>query len=117
MTKSQRIRESAVMISSTMPSAKYSCSGSPLILAKGSTAIDGLSGSGGGSAAPTRALRALPPPRDPRVKPEEGRAREGAFDDNAVGPQRPGDVLEALLADIGEFGLDFAAHLAKGVFR
>jgi hypothetical protein len=27
------------------PSAKYSCSGSPLILANGSTAIDGLSGS------------------------------------------------------------------------
>ena len=48
MTKSQRMRDSAVMISSTIPSAKYSCSGSPLILAKGSTAIDGLSGSGGG---------------------------------------------------------------------
>src|SRR5207244_12945777 len=48
MTKSQRIRESAVMISSTMPSAKYSCSGSPLILTKGNTAIDGLSGSGSG---------------------------------------------------------------------
>ena len=46
ITKSQRIRERAVMISSTMPSAKYSCSGSPLILAKGRTAIDGLSGSG-----------------------------------------------------------------------
>jgi hypothetical protein len=30
------MRESEVMISSTMPSAKYSCSGSPLILAKGS---------------------------------------------------------------------------------
>ena len=29
-----------------LPSAKYSCSGSPLRLAKGSTAIDGLSGSG-----------------------------------------------------------------------
>src|SRR5438309_4287688 len=29
--KSQRIRDSAVMISSTMPSTKYSCSGSPLI--------------------------------------------------------------------------------------
>jgi hypothetical protein len=43
MTNSQRMRLSAVMISSTMPSAKYSCSGSPLILAKGSTAIDGLS--------------------------------------------------------------------------
>src|SRR5262249_2774753 len=39
--------ESAVMISSTMPSAKYSCSGSPLMFAKGSTAIDGLSGRGG----------------------------------------------------------------------
>src|SRR5437868_1087103 len=34
------------MISSTIPSAKYSCSGSPLILANGKTAIDGLSGSG-----------------------------------------------------------------------
>jgi hypothetical protein len=45
VTKSQQMRESAVMISSTMPSAKYSCSGSPLIFAKGSTAIDGLSGS------------------------------------------------------------------------
>src|SRR5271167_452175 len=33
-----------VMISSTMPSAKYSCSGSSLILANGNTAIDGLSG-------------------------------------------------------------------------
>src|SRR6266481_2053688 len=32
-----------------MPSAKYSCSGSPLILAKGRTAIDGLSGSGSGA--------------------------------------------------------------------
>src|SRR6516165_4133125 len=46
MTNSQRMRESAVIISSTMPSAKYSCSGSPLILAKGSTAIEGLSGNG-----------------------------------------------------------------------
>ena len=41
-----RMRDNAVIISSTMPSAKYSCSGSPLKLSKGSTAIDGLSGSG-----------------------------------------------------------------------
>ena len=34
------------MISSTMPSAKYSCSGSPLMFWNGKTAIDGLSGSG-----------------------------------------------------------------------
>jgi len=46
ITNSQRMRDSAVMISSTMPSTKYSCSGSPLILANGNTAIDGLSGSG-----------------------------------------------------------------------
>ena len=39
------MRESAVMMSSTIPSAKYSCSGSPLIFWNGKTAIDGLSGS------------------------------------------------------------------------
>src|SRR4051812_47123792 len=32
------------MMSSTTPSAKYSCSGSPLMFVKGSTAMDGLSG-------------------------------------------------------------------------
>ena len=36
------------MISSTMPSAKYSCSGSPLMFWNGKTAIDGLSGSASG---------------------------------------------------------------------
>ena len=34
------------MISSTMPSAKYSCSGSPLMFWNGNTAIEGLSGDG-----------------------------------------------------------------------
>ena len=48
ITKNERTRLSEVMISSTRPSAKYSCSGSPLMLVKGSTAIDGLSGSGKG---------------------------------------------------------------------
>src|SRR5262245_1274291 len=38
--------DSSVMSSSVMPSAKYSCFGSSLMLVKGSTAIDGLSGSG-----------------------------------------------------------------------
>jgi hypothetical protein len=51
MTISQRMRDSAVMISSTMPSAKYSCSGSPLRLTNGSTAIDGREGRGGSAAA------------------------------------------------------------------
>ena len=50
------MRDSAVVMSSTMPSAKYSCSGSPLMFWNGSTAIDGLSGSAsaGRSGAPSR---------------------------------------------------------------
>ena len=44
MTNSQRTRDNAVMMSSTTPSAKYSCSGSPLMFRNGKTAIDGLSG-------------------------------------------------------------------------
>ena len=43
MTKNARLRDRAVVMSSTMPSEKYSCSGSLLRFAKGSTAIDGLS--------------------------------------------------------------------------
>ena len=46
MTKNQRSFESAVMMSSLMPSEKYSCSGSPLIFANGRTAIAGLSSAG-----------------------------------------------------------------------
>jgi len=41
MTKNQRSFDKPVMMSSEMPSAKYSCSGSPLILVNGKTAIDG----------------------------------------------------------------------------
>ncbi len=40
------------MISSAIPSAKNSCSGSPDMLTKGRTAIDGLSGSGSTPSAP-----------------------------------------------------------------
>src|SRR5882672_9958776 len=99
MTKSQRMRESAVMISSTMPSAKYSCSGSPLILAKGSTAIDGLSGSGSArvSAAPTRAPRALPSPAG-----GGGGGGGGSFRSHPVDPYGAGNVLDLLLAEILE---------------
>jgi len=43
MTGNERHAASAVMMSSVSPSLKYSCSGSPDMLAKGSTAIDGLS--------------------------------------------------------------------------
>ena len=47
MTKNQRSLDSAVMMSSLIPSEKYSCSGSSLMLLNGSTAMAGRSGSGG----------------------------------------------------------------------
>src|SRR4029077_16127597 len=99
------MRLSAVMISSTMPSAKYSCSGSPLILANGNTAIDGLSGRGRGAAGP-------PPPRPRPLAPPPPRARRparggwggggggGPFRSHPVHPHRPCDVLDLLLAQI-----------------
>src|SRR5215467_8608629 len=44
ITNSQRSRDNPVVISSTIPSAKYSCSGSPDMFVKGRTATDGLLG-------------------------------------------------------------------------
>ena len=43
MTRNHGKRDSAVMISSVIPSLKYSCSGSPDMLANGRTAMEGLS--------------------------------------------------------------------------
>jgi hypothetical protein len=45
ITNSHLIRASPVMMSSTIPSTKYSCFGSSLMFWNGSTAIEGLSGS------------------------------------------------------------------------
>src|SRR5438105_3493270 len=45
--KNARLRDGAVMMSSTMPSAKYSCSASPLKFWNGRIAIDGFSGRAG----------------------------------------------------------------------
>jgi hypothetical protein len=62
ITMSFGILESAVMLSSLMPSAKKSCFGSPEILVKGRTAMAGLSGSGRAGiadlCAPARAVAA-----------------------------------------------------------
>ena len=52
MTNRPETWDSAVMRSSVIPSEKASCCGSPLMLTNGSTAIDGLSGSG-------RAMRSI----------------------------------------------------------
>src|SRR6266851_9776362 len=46
MTNRSGSLERAVVKSSVMPSLKYSCLGSSLMLAKGNTAIEGLSGNG-----------------------------------------------------------------------
>src|SRR5215469_11145103 len=51
MTNSARKRDNSMMMSSVMPSEKYSCAGSSLRLANGSTAIDGLLGRASESAA------------------------------------------------------------------
>jgi len=56
MTNSPGVLDTSVMMSSVMPSAKYSCSGSPDMLVNGSTASEGFSGgrsagSGGAGAA------------------------------------------------------------------
>ena len=71
------------MMSSTMPSAKYSCSGSPLMFWNGSTAIDGLSGSGSGA----------------RRRSVAAACALGELDD-AIDAHRPRDVLDLLLAQI-----------------
>jgi hypothetical protein len=76
-----------------MPSAKYCCSGSPLVLAKGSAAIDGLSGAA--------AAQQSPPQRYPRFLPRlRGRARERVFSSHPVNPHWAGNVLDVLLAEI-----------------
>src|SRR5258708_4416804 len=52
MTYRTRNRESSVMIATVTPSLKYSCSGSPDMLVKGNTAIEGWSGNSKDGAAP-----------------------------------------------------------------
>src|SRR5712691_9311022 len=46
MTNNPESLDRSVMRSSVIPSLKYSCSGSPLMLVKGNTAIEGLLGKG-----------------------------------------------------------------------
>ena len=86
MTNSQRMRDSAVVMSSTIPSAKYSCSGSPLMFWNGRTAIDGLSGSGSGG-------------------------RSGRAEADAEHPDLCRNVLQRGLAEV----VDLQRHLAGGV--
>ena len=95
MTNSERERDSSVMMSSVMPSEKYCCSGSPLMLVKGSTAIDGLSG-------------------------RDGAGRDGCGRYTVSNPEhahRIGDVLELdvahVLEDMARLAAHFVAHLGR----
>jgi hypothetical protein len=73
MTKKPGIFDKLVIRSSTSPSAKYSCSGSPLMLVKGRTAIDGLAGTTSGSA-DAGVRRVAGAPSQPTSKTRIGRA-------------------------------------------
>src|SRR5215510_11885522 len=58
ITKSEWKRDSSVMMSSVMPSVKYSCSASPLMFKNGKTAMEGLSGNVNGTGDETVASEA-----------------------------------------------------------
>ena len=89
-------RDSAVVMSSVMPSAKNSCSGSALMLSNGSTAIDGRSGSG--QRGPFRRCAPLPPSQP-------------------VDPDGPLDVLELPLAEVLEVAAELALEVVVGRAR
>src|SRR5215831_1643322 len=81
------------MISSTVPSAKYSCSGSPLMFWNSNTAIDGLSGSGSGWGGV-----------------EAGFSGDGPIP-NSIHTHWPRDVLNAVLAQVLKRVVEPVAHL------
>src|ERR1700732_2648938 len=95
MTKKSLTRHSVAVISSTIPSAKYPWSGSPLIFWNGSTAIDGLSG----RSSVGRSLD--PPPAQP----------------HPIGPYRMPNVLELLLAGVLECYVELAPDLSVSIVR
>ena len=95
MTRNQRHFDSAVMMSSVMPSTKYPCSGSPVTFLNGRTAIDGRSASGRGATAFGGVEGA------PALFSEKG----------AIGTHRPGDVLDLLLTHVLERDGELVAHL------
>ena len=91
MTGKLRHSESAVMMSSVMPSAKYSCSGSPLILSKGRTAMAGLLGN----------VRLC----------DRVRFTGLVAQADAIDPDRLGNVLHRVFACVLESRLDLAHDL------
>ena len=104
MTGKARQPASIVMMSSVMPSAKNSCSGSPLKLANGNTAIARRSSNPEGS-------RPVParPRRDRRGRPSDLNRRA-----HAVDADRPPDILQVVRAEILEFVIELVGHMVVG---
>ena len=82
ITNSDLKRDSAAMMSSTIPSAKYSCSGSPLMFANGKTAMEGRSGNASdtpASAVVSAAVSSRTTPTKRMPRPRKVRIRRCAF--------------------------------------
>ena len=109
MTNSALKRDSAVMMSSAIPSAKYSCSGSELKLVKGRTAIEGLSGSVraglGGSIGVIGGCRACGPLRLPHWSDETEALARQCFDEAlflaGIADRAPGGIQAGRQRRIG----------------
>src|SRR6266851_485979 len=124
MTNRPGKRESAVIMSSVMPSLKYSWSRSPLMLAKGSTAIEGLSGNvraglcGGIDAVVLgeRSEREGAAPQilawdDPFGLLARRRGSSSRLDKHPVDPYWLGDILDRLRAEVLVAQRQLAAEL------
>jgi hypothetical protein len=98
MTNRSRKRESAVIMSSVRSSAKNSCSGSPLMLTNASTAIDGLLAAARAEAHAGLAAGARG-------------GRHVLVQAHPEHPDRPGQVLDVLTAEISERDAEPVAHL------
>src|SRR4029453_1554987 len=96
MTTSALKCASAVMMSSTIPSAKYSCSGSELRLVKGRTAIEGLLG---------------------RARVSSTGQRCGAAVWDGPDPKWFGDILQGLRTQILKRYIYLATNLPTSVVR
>ena len=81
------------MISSTMPSAKYSCSGSPLMFSNGSTAIEG----GPGKASPGSPSRWAVAKAETRGKGRRGKLPVGPGKARPVTANRFGEQREVMV--------------------
>ncbi len=105
MTNSHLMRDRPVMMSSTIPSTKYSWSGSPLMFSKGKTPMEGLSG----RASRAEGLSA------PRARVCRGLRLRRLADFERIDADRLGDVLELGRPEVADLEIESRLHLAVRV--